>query len=220
MTPRIIAVALATYAAFALNPSSAFPHPGGLDSSGCHHNRKTGDYHCHRPGSTSSGGYSEQSPDNYYTPSERKKSGGYTAKSYTGNNEAQVVGITDGDTIKVLIEGQQVKIRLYGIDAPESGQAYGRKSQTALKQISAGRKISIKAIDHDRYGRVVALVYADGINVNEIMASSGYAWVYPQYCKKSFCREWKEKERMARTNRNGLWQDGDPTPPWEWRRKR
>jgi len=197
---------------------SAVAHPGGLNSSGCHNNRKTGDYHCH--GGGSSGSEQSGQTSKSYTHREWEKNPRSPSKISTRNNSVQVVGVTDGDTIKVLIEGQQVKIRLYGIDAPESGQSYGRAAQTALKQIIAGRKITIKTVDHDRYGRSVALVYADGMNVNEIMASSGYAWIYPQYCKASFCEEWRGKEIIARNNKNGLWQDVHPTPPWEWRRKK
>ncbi|WP_233249153.1 thermonuclease family protein [Desulfobulbus oligotrophicus] len=132
----------------------------------------------------------------------------------------RVVGVTDGDTLRVVIEGQEVKIRLYGIDAPESGQAFGKASQQALKQITSGRQISIKVLDRDRYGRLVALVFADGANVNEAMVASGFAWAYPQYCKQSFCNEWGRNQTMAKDNRKGLWQDGTPTPPWDWRHRR
>jgi len=216
---RVISVILTIGFVLLLSATTGYSHPGGLDSSGCHHNRKTGDYHCHGGGQASTSRQSSSS-QSHYTPRNWERGGTSVTSTVAKNNSVKVVGITDGDTIKVLIEGQQVKIRLYGIDAPESKQAFGRKAQMALKQITSGRKITIKTVDHDRYGRVVALVYADGMNVNEIMASSGYAWVYPQYCKESFCREWKQKERLAKANKNGLWQDGDPTPPWEWRHKR
>lgn len=196
---------------FPMANQSALSHPGGLDSSGCHHNRKTGEYHCHRDGTaTRDAGYRE-------TQQKRGKLEVIPAQPPQQSENVKVVGVIDGDTIKVLVEGQQVKIRLYGIDAPESGQAFGTQAQTALKQITSGRKITIKTIDTDRYGRTVALIYADGISVNEVLVSSGYAWVYHQYCKQSFCSALKEKEVSAKNNKSGLWKDVNPIPPWEWR---
>lgn len=110
---------------FLCHPRLSHSHPGGLDSNGCHHNRKTGDYHCHRSGGTNNKSGHTSSPSSSYYSREREKIGKPTPRTSNRNNDVQVVGITDGDTIKVMIEGQQVKIRLYGIDAPESGQASG-----------------------------------------------------------------------------------------------
>lgn len=208
---RIIITMAACFFMFTTTDHRALAHPGALDSSGCHHNRKTGEYHCHRDGSASGdSGYRE-------IPQKRGKLEVIPAPPPQQSENVKVVGITDGDTIKVLIDGQQVKIRLYGIDAPESGQAFGVQAQTALKQITSGRKINLKTIDTDRYGRSVSLVYADGANINEIMVLAGYAWVYPQYCKQSFCNAWRQKENSARNSHSGLWRDNQPTPPWEWR---
>lgn len=194
-------------------------HPGGLNSSGCHTNHKTGDYHCHAGGQSgggASGGGSRGQSSAY-------DGGLEIIPAQPQANPSQgtvIVGVTDGDTVRATIEGQEVKIRLYGIDAPESGQAFGKASHQALKQITTGRKISIKVLDRDRYGRLVALVFADGSNVNEAMVASGYAWVYPQYCKQSFCGEWKQDQSKAQANRKGIWQEGNPTPPWDWRKNK
>jgi len=124
----------------------------------------------------------------------------------------------DGDTIKVVRNGKEEKIRLYGIDTPEKNQAYGQAATAAIKQILTGRDIKIKTLDHDRYGRAVAMVYADGKNVNEIMVKGGYAWVYRKYCKNAFCNDWLQHEKKAKQSRRALWQDGNAQPPWEWRK--
>ena len=126
----------------------------------------------------------------------------------------------DGDTIKVVINGKEEKIRLYGIDTPEKKQAYGQAATAAIKQILTGRDIKIKTMTKDKYGRSVAMVYADGKNVNEIMVKAGYAWVYRKYCKDDFCNDWLKYEKQAKKTNRALWQDGNPEPPWEWRHRK
>ncbi|WP_319586767.1 thermonuclease family protein [uncultured Desulfobulbus sp.] len=130
---------------------------------------------------------------------------------------AQVVSVSDGDTITVLRQGQQVKIRLYGIDTPENGQAFGQKAKEVTSTLIAGRHIDIEKKDTDRYGRIVGLVQVDGQNLNELIIQNGYAWVYLQYCKEQFCSQWKQSEAEARHSKRGLWADPDAIPPWEWR---
>lgn len=132
---------------------------------------------------------------------------------------AAVVGITDGDTLRAVIDGQEVKVRLYGIDAPEKRQPYGQASTTALKTLTQGHAITITATGKDRYGRTIGLIYADGNNVNESMVTTGMAWVFRKYCRESFCRQWEEEEVAAKINRRGLWLDETPVPPWEWRHR-
>ena len=133
------------------------------------------------------------------------------------NVPAKVVGITDGDTIKAIVGGEEIKIRLYGIDAPEKAQPYGQVATEAMKQLTTGHNITVEAIDRDRYGRTVAMVYADGTNVNESMIKSGNAWVYKQYCTKPFCSDWIQYQETAKDGRKGLWQDNNHIATWEWR---
>lgn len=130
----------------------------------------------------------------------------------------RVVGVSDGDTIRVVgTDGKQIKVRLHGIDAPERGQAFGTVATKGLRSLLAGRQVSIEQTDTDRYGRTVALVYADGCNVNQAMVSNGWAWVYPKYCLQGFCEQWRQMEAAAKAGKSGLWKDRAPLPPWEWR---
>ena len=131
---------------------------------------------------------------------------------------AKVVGISDGDTITVLRNGnEQVKIRLYGIDAPENSQPYGKASKSNLSSLIYGKNVEINPIDTDKYERTVAMVNLNGINANAEQIRAGNAWLYKQYCRDSLCSDWGEIESEARTGRVGLWIDSNPTPPWEWR---
>ena len=131
----------------------------------------------------------------------------------------KVVGIADGDTITVLRDGnEQVKIRLYGIDAPESGQPFGKASKRNLSAMVHGRSVQVEVMDTDRYGRTVARIFVDKEDVNAAQLRSGHAWLYRQYCKGWVCGEWAGLETEARSSGAGLWADKDPTPPWQWRR--
>ena len=131
----------------------------------------------------------------------------------------KVVGIADGDTITVLRYGHdQVKIRLYGIDVPESGQPFGKASKQNLSSMVHGQSVEVEVMDTDRYGRTVARIFVEGEDVNAEQLRSGHAWLYRQYCNDWVCGEWVGLEAEAKSNGAGLWADKDPTPPWQWRR--
>ena len=124
----------------------------------------------------------------------------------------QVVKISDGDTITILTqEKQQVKVRLYGIDAPEKKQPYGQKSKQFLSNLIAGRSVEIQEKGKDRYKRVLGIVYLDGQDINEQMVLNGYAWAYVKYSKI-----YAKQELKARSQNLGLWRD-KPIPPWVFR---
>jgi endonuclease YncB( thermonuclease family) len=132
---------------------------------------------------------------------------------------ALVVKVYDGDTITAEAEGRGlVKVRLYGIDAPELRQLHGKGSRARLNDLAMGREVIIQAMDIDRYGRTVALVWAKGGRlVNMAMVEAGWAWVYPQYCKdKTVCPALAARQGEAEAARRGLW-GGKARPPWEWR---
>ena len=81
-----------------------------------------------------------------------------------------------------------------------------------------GKKVEVREIDVDRYGRIVGLVSAGDLVLNRHLVAYGYAWVYHQYCKKPFCSEWSKVEAQARREKKGLWKNPNVIPPWEYRR--
>lgn len=92
------------------------------------------------------------------------------------------ISVSDGDTITVLnAENQQIKIRLYGIDSPESGQPHGRKAKQNMSALVFGQNVEIESIDQDRYSRSVARVSIDGLDICEEQLRAGHAWVFPRY---------------------------------------
>lgn len=133
----------------------------------------------------------------------------------------RVVRVADGDTITVLAPGnQQVKVRLYGIDCPEKGQAFGQKARSFTADRVAGRNVTVSVLDTDRYGRAVGVVKTDdGGVLNRELLANGYAWLYTRYCRASFCSEWQAQEMLARKAKAGLWLDKKPMEPWSWRKR-
>ena len=133
--------------------------------------------------------------------------------------EGKVVRIADGDTVTILTDDrQQVKVRLYGVDCPEKRQAFGNRAKQYTASKLAGRRVTVEAIDRDRYGRTVGIVQEEGgESINEQLLKAGLAWVYGRYCKIPKCRQWQRMEQNARAARKGLWRDANPAPPWSWR---
>src|SRR2546428_14170819 len=70
----------------------------------------------------------------------------------------RVVGVTDGDTIKVLHNGKAEKIRLHGIDCPEKAQPFGTKAKQFTSAMVFGKMVRVLTHGQDRYGRTVAEV--------------------------------------------------------------
>ena len=79
----------------------------------------------------------------------------------------KIVGVADGDTLTVLDAlKHQHKIRLSGIDAPESGQAFGNRSKQALSDCAFGKQATVEGDKTDRYGRTVGRVVVAGVDCN------------------------------------------------------
>lgn len=125
--------------------------------------------------------------------------------------------IIDGDTIDVGGE----RIRLQGIDAPESRQhcsvggndwSCGKSATLALEHEARGRTVTCKGSERDRYGRVLAVCFAGDTDLNAMMVREGFALAYRRYSK-----EYVAEEEAARVARKGLWRSSF-VEPWKWRR--
>jgi len=131
-----------------------------------------------------------------------------------------VVGVSDGDTIKVMRAHKEVKVRLYGIDCPEKGQPFTRKAKQFTSDMVFGKIVEVHRMDTDRYGRTVALVAVDKQLLNEELVKTGYAWVYDYHYHEVICESWKSFQLRAKFSKKGIWSEPDPVPPWEFRRKK
>jgi endonuclease YncB( thermonuclease family) len=127
----------------------------------------------------------------------------------------RVVGVSVEDTINVMHDGRAEKIRLYGIDAPEKGQAFGNRAKQFVAAPAFGKEVEVEVKDRDRYGRTVAdVILPDGRNLNHEIVKAGFAWWYRKYAPKD--TELERLESKARQAKRGLWVDPHPVPPWEF----
>jgi endonuclease YncB( thermonuclease family) len=132
------------------------------------------------------------------------------------------VGVADGDTITLLSAGnRQTRVRLQGIDAPESQQAFGQISKRNLSDLVFDRQVVVEYEKTDRYGRTLGKVLAGGRDVNLEQVKAGLAWHYKYYQDEQSSadrRLYADAETEARSARRGLWAEPGPTPPWDFRR--
>lgn len=137
--------------------------------------------------------------------------------------QGQVVRVADGDTVTLQDANRhEYKLRLAYIDAPEKTMPYGQDAKRHLTQMLDHQQVEARIDDVDSYGRGVARIFKDGQDVNYAQLARGYAWHYSQYARKSQAgsdyARYEQAQTKARQQKTGLWQDGNPTPPWEWRR--
>ena len=134
------------------------------------------------------------------------------AQTVTG----KVVRVADGDTITVLDSAKaQHKVRLEKIDAPEKGQAFGAVAKGHLAELVAGKAVRVEWEKRDKYGRVLGVVFVGETNANLQMVKDGYAWHYRRFDDTP---EYAQAEKVARDKRLGLWADGKPIAPWDFRK--
>lgn len=124
--------------------------------------------------------------------------------------------VADGDTIE--IDGS--RIRLHGVDAPELHQRCsrdgvsfdcGREVAERLRAFIADRELRCVGRNRDRYGRIVGVCTADGIDVNGWLVAQGLARAYLAHS-----RAYAGEEQRARAARLGLW-SAEWEAPWDWR---
>jgi len=198
--------------------SNAFAHGGGLDKYGGHNDRKRGEYHFHRGPLAGQHFLSkEEAIEALHLEGEEVKAPPPSSNEKNTQNLAGIASVIDGDTIE--IHGK--RIRLYGIDTPESSQLCDvggkpwRCGQAAANKLSdkIWRKfVRCEKRDVDRYGRVVAVCYADNEDLNAWLVSEGLAVAYRKYST-----DYVGLEEQARAARKGVW-GSKFDMPWDWRK--
>ena len=137
-----------------------------------------------------------------------------------------VTKVSDGDTVVIRpFSGRLFKCRLYGIDAPEiphngnPGQPYGRASDRELNNLVLYTTVDITLTGNRSYDREICIIKRMGLDINKEMVKRGYAWAYRKYLKRPYASEYIDAESEARKMRRGLWQQLNPQPPWEFRKR-
>ena len=162
------------------------------------------------------------------TPSAAKEGAAQTtsaASVVADAREYRLVHASDGDSFRLRDDkNRELHVRLYGVDAPENGQRFGKESRAHLLELMQGKTVRLKTLYKDNYKRSVAIVYLcrngvlDERSINQRQIQAGMAWVYDYFCTSDICNTWKLEEAMAQAQKIGLWKDSNPTPPWQWRR--
>ena len=129
-----------------------------------------------------------------------------------------VVHIVDGDTVDVLKDGAKVRVRLIGINTPESVdprrgvQCFGIEASDEMKRLLEGQSVRLKGDPsqdtYDKYHRMLAYIFLpDATNVNEHMIAAGYAHEYTYRVPYRYQKEFKAAEAQAREAGRGLWKN-------------
>jgi micrococcal nuclease len=128
---------------------------------------------------------------------------------------ARVVGVTDGDTLRVFHANHQETVRLVGVDAPEKRQAYGDRAKRFTADLAFDRTVTVRTAGRDRNGRLLGeVVLPDGRSLNQELVRAGYAWWFRKYSRDGRLARLEEE---ARASRRGLWADEAPQAPWDYR---
>jgi len=162
---------------------------------------------CNHPESSNYKRYKET-----YIKEESKSSSSVESIGY------KVVGIKDGDTFVVLIDGKEQVARLEHIDCPEKKQPFGTKAKQFASDLCFAQYLQLNhKKKYDRNKRLLAeVILLNGVNINKELVNNGLAWHFKKYSDK---QEYAELEIKARQNKVGVWSVPNPTAPWDWRKK-
>lgn len=130
-----------------------------------------------------------------------------------------VTKVSNGDTIQIMTpEGTKLRVRLYGMDAPERqkinrrtgrvrklGQPYGDEVWKALDEKISGRQVKLDIIDIERYHRMVGMIWLGSRNINLEMVREEFAEAYVEYLMEPYRGEFLAAEREAKAARRGIW---------------
>lgn len=138
--------------------------------------------------------------------------------SNTVGSYYEVSKVTDGDTLHVTIDGTDERVRLIGINTPETVdprkevQCFGKEASARMKELAEGKLVRLEYDDsqgmRDTYGRLLAYVYLeDGQMINRKMVAEGYAYEYTYMAPYLYRDEFRQLQTLARTSKRGLWSE-------------
>jgi endonuclease YncB( thermonuclease family) len=129
----------------------------------------------------------------------------------------QVVGVIDGDSLRVMHDGRAEQVRLNGVDCPEKGQPFGQQAKKETSALAFGLNVTVHPMDTDKYGRTVAtVILPNGKILNHELVKDGWCWWFRKYAPSN--NELEGFEQAARQAKKGIWVDPAPVPPWEYRK--
>ncbi len=152
---------------------------------------------------------------------ERYKSQEAPSSNLSSNEENhagyKVIGIKDGDTFVLLIDGNEQTVRLAHIDCPEKNQPFGNKAKQFASDLCFGKNVTlVHKNKYDRNKRLISeIILLDEKNVNKEIIKLGLAWHFKKYSDND---EYAQLEIEARDKKIGIWSEPNPIAPWLWRK--
>ncbi|OFW39752.1 MAG: hypothetical protein A3F70_01810 [Acidobacteria bacterium RIFCSPLOWO2_12_FULL_67_14] len=123
---------------------------------------------------------------------------------------AQVVGVIDGDTVDILIPPERrVRVRLHGVDTPESGEPFTQQARIFTRVLIFSRNVQVTGKEVDTYGRLVARIVVDGADASEAITAAGLGCTFRRYVSDSALDAAQDRARAARL---GFWAAGAQQP--------
>ena len=137
--------------------------------------------------------------------------------SFLQAQKGTITKIIDGDTylIQISESNETIKVRLWGIDAPEKNQAFGVTATNYCIDRYLDKTVEISIKDVDRYGRTVAVLSISDEVFNEHLIKVGLAWDYHYYSKSAV---YANLQKLAKVSKVGLWIEKKPIEPRSWRK--
>jgi endonuclease YncB( thermonuclease family) len=136
--------------------------------------------------------------------------------AYAAEFTGSVTRVVDGDTVDVTSGDYSVRVRLYGVDAPERSQAGGTEAVTFTEALVLNKAVAVIERDIDRYGRVVGTIaLPDGRTLNDELLRAGMGRWYARYAP--LATDLRQLESQARVTGKGIWKDPQAQAPWDFR---
>lgn len=144
----------------------------------------------------------------------------------------RVTRVWDGDTVTLSANGEDHRVRLAAIDAPERGQPYADEARRALSRLVLNRNARLETDRTDPYGRLVGRLWVQPescpscgqtLDAGMALLTVGLAWWNERYADEQTPEargQYEFAQDEAKAKHAGLWQDEHPVPPWDWKRDR
>lgn len=144
-----------------------------------------------------------------------------SSENRTNESSYKVIGVKDGDTFVILMDGREQTVRFAHIDCPEKKQPFGTKAKQFVSDMCFGSYITLIVNEKNKFDRnkrlIAEIILADGRNLNKELVRNGLAWHFKKYSDND---EYAQLENEARNNKIGIWSEPNPIAPWEWRKSK
>lgn len=130
--------------------------------------------------------------------------------------KTQCLKVRDGDSVDLVLEGNQEECRILYIDAPEYSQEYGPEAAENLRKLILFEWLDYKVKGEDRFGRKLVELQWRGQSLDSLILTKGWAWYYAPKDEKPSLKKYQD---IAQKEKRGLWACTEPIAPWDFRKK-